>query len=165
MQKYIPLLVLIIIVSYAIYNSQLKTEIKKVSPVANQYLDHKNKHSTIDIQEELSVIDTDEYLKQYIIDVIVHGSVGLRFNKDEIMEGGFASKEDAPKIACYTMELAGRKCQEAYPDDAALFYTSVCGGCHGNDGKGINGAYPDLTLEKMLGISKRKEWLRSKVAQ
>jgi mono/diheme cytochrome c family protein len=43
---------------------------------------------------------------------------------------------------------------------AALFFTSNCGGCHGNDGKGMNGAFPDLTLNPLLGIMKNKEYLQ-----
>ncbi len=42
-----------------------------------------------------------------------------------------------------------------------MFYSSNCGGCHGEDGKGIKDAYPDLTKEKLLGIKKREEYLKS----
>ena len=77
------------------------------------------------------------------------------------MEGGFAGSSDAEKIACYTMELSGKKCSSPYPKDAAMFYTSICGGCHGNDGKGLGGIYPDLTKAKMLGIEDREMFLKT----
>jgi len=78
------------------------------------------------------------------------------------MEGGYAPKEDAPGIACYVMHLAGKAC--SYPAEAAGYYTSICGGCHGHYGKGLNGTYPDLTRPVLLGIQKREDFLRSKVA-
>jgi len=104
-------------------------------------------------QKQLDYINSDEYLKAYIIDVINNGSRQFNF-KGGIMEGGFASKEDAPKIACYVMSLSGRECKEPYPKDAQMFYSSICAGCHGMDGKGLGGSYPDLTRPKLLGIEK-----------
>ena len=77
------------------------------------------------------------------------------------MEGGFASTEDAEKIACHTLTLSGKKCTTPYAEDAAMFYTSICGGCHGNDGKGLGGTYPDLTRSKMLGIEMRESFLKT----
>ena len=88
---------------------------------------------------------------RYILHVIRYGSNRLHF-PGGVMEGGYLSEADAPKVACYVMELGGHKCPHPYPKDAAMFYTSVCGGCHGNDGKGLHGAYPDLTRPTLLGI-------------
>jgi len=109
---------------------------------------------TADKQKQLDYINSDEYLKAYIIDVINNGSRKFNF-KGGIMEGGFASKEDAPKIACYVMSLSGRECKEPYPKDAQMFYSSICAGCHGMDGKGLGGSYPDLTRPILLGIEKK----------
>ncbi len=77
------------------------------------------------------------------------------------MEGGFAPSSDASDIACYVLELSNKKCEESHSKNASLFYSSNCAGCHGEDGKGINGTYPDLTIDKFLGIQKREEFLKS----
>ena len=58
------------------------------------------------------------------------------------MEGGFASLADAPKIACYVMEFSGKQCETVYEKNPAMFYSSNCAGCHGEEGKGIEGNLP-----------------------
>ncbi len=165
MRNCLPLFVLMIIIGYGAYNAYTKKTPSSNSAAKQQAAIQKPIPTTPNKKDELSRIDTDEYLYDYIVDVIVNGSKDLRFKENEIMEGGFVSKEDAAKVACFVMEMSGRKCKDSYPKDAQLFYTSACGGCHGNDGKGISGAYPDLTKKELLGIAKRKEWLRSKVTQ
>jgi len=110
-------------------------------------------------QAEMKKIDTTEYLYDYIVHVINHGSNQLGFPGGE-MEGGYIDDAQAKVVACYVLELSGRKCPHAYPKEAAMYFTSVCGGCHGNDGKGIHGSYPDLTREELLGIKMKKESLR-----
>jgi len=165
MQRYLPLLSVLLIVTYGLYNAKTKKETKKRSQPENTYTQHLKEHHTSHAREELLQLHTDTYIQHYIIRVINHGSTLLRFKKDEIMEGGYAPKEDAHKIACYVMELSGKACPTPYPADAAGFYTSVCGGCHGNDGKGLGGTYPDLTQHPLLGIQHREELLRSKVAE
>ncbi len=95
--------------------------------------------------------------------MIDHDSNRLGF-KGGVMEGGFASHEDAKKIACYVLSLSGKKCQEPYAKDAQMFYTSICGGCHGDDGKGLlGGNYPNLTRTKLLGIKRREEEIKQKI--
>ena len=79
------------------------------------------------------------------------------------MEGGFALPADAPKIACYVMEFSGKQCETPYEKNAAMFYSSNCAGCHGEEGKGLNGSYPDLTRETFLGIEKREAFLKSMI--
>jgi len=101
-------------------------------------------------------------MKQYIIHVINHGSEQFNF-KGGIMDGGFALPDDAPKIACYVMEFSGKTCKTPYEKNAPMFYTSNCAGCHGEDGKGLNGSYPDLTRENFLGIEKREEFLKAMI--
>ncbi len=91
-------------------------------------------------------------MERYITQVILHGSNRLRFKPDEVMEAGFAAKEDAPKIACYVEVLAGRKQAEDCPSDAPMYYSSNCAGCHGEDAKGLHGTYPDLTRDPLLGF-------------
>ena len=93
-----------------------------------------------------------EDLYSYIVDVINNGSSGNGFRGGE-MEGGYISKDDAKVVACYVLELTGRKCPHSYPKDIASgYFSSVCAGCHGNDGKGINGTYPDLTKREYVGF-------------
>jgi len=111
-------------------------------------------------KEELQELHSNAYLKQYIIHVINHGSEQFNF-KGGIMEGGFALPADAPKIACYVMAFSDKQCDTPYEKNAAMFYTSNCAGCHGEDGTGINGTYPDLTRETFLGIEKREAFLKA----
>ena len=92
----------------------------------------------------------------YIIDVINNGSNRLKVSK-EPMEGGYIPKDKARDVACYVYELSGRKCSHKYSKDAAMYFSSSCAGCHGNDGKGINGAYPNLTKNPLLGVKGLKE--------
>ena len=159
MQKVIPLVVTMLVLLYAVYNAKFRDAPKTDTTTHIHYKEHIKTHKTTHYTDELSSINTDAYTKDYIIKVINHGSTILDF-KGGVMEGGFASPEDAEKIACYTMELSGKKCAEPYPEDAAMFYTSICGGCHGNDGKGLGGSYPDLTRAKMLGLEKREDFLK-----
>lgn len=163
----LPYIFLLLIILYAFYNAYFRsgTEAKPENPPSERYATHMKEHTgETHFEEELSKIDTPEYTKQYIIRVINHGSDTLNF-RGGMMEGGFASREDAPKIACYVMELSGKKCAEPYPENAAMFYTSICGGCHGDDGKGLGGTYPDLTRNKMLGIEKREAFLKEQIKQ
>ncbi|MDD2384803.1 MAG: hypothetical protein PHN18_11485 [Sulfurospirillaceae bacterium] len=120
----------------------------------------------VDIQEaqkkELRIIDTNEYLEEYILNVINHGSDGSLGYPGGAMDAGIATKEDAPNIARYVVSLSGKKSSDdAKGQKAQMFYTSNCGGCHGNDGKGLNGAFPDLTQKSFKGIEKRKAYLKA----
>jgi cytochrome c553 len=163
MQKNIPYLAIAIILIYALYNAKFRNNKEVAVKVNKEYIEHIKAHKEKShFEEELSKLKTNTYVKQYIIDVINHGSSQFDF-KGGVMEGGFVSKEDAPKIACYVLELSGKKCKSVYPTDAEMFYTSVCGGCHGDDGKGVGGTYPDLTNKKLLGIKKREEYLNKMI--
>jgi len=160
MQQIIPTLSIIIILLYALYNAKFRDAEKIKTPMTKQYKEHIKSHKTTHYADELSQIDSDAYTKDYIIKVINHGSAILNF-KGGVMEGGFASAEDAEKIACYVLTLSGRKCTTPYHEDATMFFTSICAGCHGNDGKGLGGTYPDLTKHKLLGIEMRESFLKS----
>ena len=156
MKNIISLLPLISIVVVFVVALILKKQDKKTPKPSHSTTKQISSISqrTADKQKQLDYINSDEYLKAYIIDVINNGSRQFHF-KGGIMEGGFASKEDAPKIACYVMSLSGRECKEPYPKDAQMFYSSICAGCHGMDGKGLGGSYPDLTRPILLGIEKK----------
>ena len=114
------------------------------------------------LKEELAKLKTPEYIYKYILNVIENGSKDLGF-PGGIMEGGYVSKDDAPKIACYVLELGGHHCPHKYSKDAQMYFSSVCAGCHGIDAKGIHGNYPDLTRLKLLGILKKEEKIKSKL--
>jgi len=161
MQKIIPYLAILIVIIYAVYNAKFHNPKKVDTHTHANYEQHIKTHkTTTHYEDELSHINTDAYTKEYIIRVIDHGSNILDFKGGE-MEGGFAAHDDAEKIACYVMEFSGKKCTAPYPNNAAMFYTSICRGCHGDDGKGLGGTYPDLTKAKLLGIEKRESFLRS----
>lgn len=114
------------------------------------------------IQKELSLIDSDAYVEAYIVKIINEGSNGVLGFSGGAMDAGIAAKEDALNIARFTLFLSGRKSSDdAIGKKSELFYTSNCGGCHGNDGKGLGGAFPDLTKKTFLGIERRKNTLNS----
>jgi len=158
MNKIFIALFLLVIV-YGLYNAKQKELNSCIECRKQESATVGQTGKTTHFEHELSKIHTVAYLKEYIVSVINHGSSGLGF-KGGIMEGGFVSHEDAPMVACYVVEMSGKKCPGGYPKNAAMFYTSVCGGCHGNDGKGLGGTYPDLTRKTMLGIEKREASLR-----
>jgi cytochrome c553 len=161
MQKNLPYLAVLIVLLYALYNAKFRHVEKVKQRSDTNYAKHIKEHKAqTHTKEELNNLQTPEYLKQYIIDIINHGSNQFNFPGGE-MEGGFASVKDAPKIACYVLTLSGKACKEPYPKNAAMFYSSICAGCHGNNGKGLNGAYPDLTQKKLLGIQQREAFLKT----
>ena len=172
MKQMLPALVIIFVLFYALYLSNQPKKTK--SPIGNmgkmgetvnlKYTEHIEAHKEHHLEEELKRLETSKYTKEYIISVINHGSNQFDFRGGE-MEGGFASPADASKVACYVLELSGKKCKQRYEKDAPMFYSSNCAGCHGEDGKGLNGTYPDLTRKKLLGIEKREAFLKSLMAK
>ena len=154
-------LVILLVIFYGLGRHYFKTEKVMTSGVSETARHPRlpNEHTLRDPQEELARIDTSQYVYDYILRVIEDGSEGLGF-PGGVMEGGYVSREEAPKIACYVLELGGHRCPHSYPRDAEMFYTSVCAGCHGNDGRGIHGSYPDLTRHKLLGIERRETYLK-----
>jgi archaellum component FlaF (FlaF/FlaG flagellin family) len=142
MQKF-TFLILFVTLIYGVYN-QFKKE--KPSNVTKKI----EKTSRIDYKKMIQVYGLDKTTKLYIIDVINNGSKKLHFKKNEIMEGGYIPKKDASKVACYVMSLSGKECD--FPKEAVMLFSSSCAGCHGNDGKGLGGVYPDLTQDRLLGL-------------
>jgi len=169
MKQMLPALVIMLVLLYALYlsNQPKKTtqsKDKMDKTVNLKYREHIETHKEHHFKEELERIQTNQYTKEYIITVINHGSEQFDFRGGE-MEGGFVSPNDAPKIACYVLELSGKKCTQDYEKNAAMFYSSNCAGCHGEDGKGLNGTYPDLTRKKLLGVEKREAFLKNFIAK
>ena len=114
------------------------------------------------LEAEYKMIDTISYLEAYLEKVIIEGSSGLGFASGD-MQGGFAHISDAKKISHFVVTLADKNCTDH--EMASMYYTSNCGGCHGDDGKGQNGTFPDLTKPMLLGILKRKEFLEYEISR
>ena len=117
-----------------------------------------------EIEKELQDIDTIGYLENYIVNITINGSSNqLGFPAGD-MQGGFAYKSDAKDIARYVVTLLKKKSSnDKRAQKAEIFFTSNCGGCHGHDGSGLNGAFPNLTQYPLLGIMKKKEDLSIKL--
>lgn len=113
------------------------------------------------IQEELKQIDTIKYLENYIINIINEGSNANLGFPAGAMDKGYAHKRDALDIARYVVTLSGKKSSDdKKAKKAGIFYSSNCGGCHDDEGKGLSGAFPDLTLKTLKGIDKKKTYLK-----
>jgi hypothetical protein len=159
MKHTIPYLAILIVIFYGIYNAQEHTT-KRMHSRDTDKPSRTENASHLHATQELARIDTPDYTYRYIIDVIDHGSQNLRFKEKEIMEGGFVSREDAPKVACYVLSLGGEECPGPSSKDAPMYYSSNCAGCHGDDGRGLHGTYPDLTRRPLLGIQNRRALLQ-----
>ena len=135
-------------------------------PQQSLHVKKEQRHLSEDItalKKELSEIDTNAYVEAYIVRMINEGSKGILGFSGGVMDAGFVSPEDAPNVARYVMSLSKRQSSnDALGAKSELFYTSNCGGCHGNDGKGLGGAFPDLTLKRYVGLEKRKAFLEIK---
>ena len=143
-------LTIVVVLLYGAYNAYLRHQFKTtVTHAAKAARTHPKQVSSEAESKKDPCFSSAEH---YITQVILHGSNRLHFKPDEVMEAGFASKEDAPKIACYVEVLAGRKRAENCPADAPMYYSSNCAGCHGEDAKGLHGTYPDLTRDPLLGF-------------
>jgi len=134
--------ILISIISYGLYNSIFS-----------------KKSSLVSVKEETPTKRAKKIYKNiekdvvaYIEDVINYGSNRFNFKGGE-MEGGYIPKDKAKDVACFVYELSGKKCSKPYAKDASLYFSSSCAGCHGSNGKGLNGLYPDLTKQKLLGVN------------
>jgi len=100
----------------------------------------------------------------YVETVINEGSNILHLPAGS-MDEGYATPEDAKIIAAYVMTLSGREpTHPEYIQEGNLYYNGNCGGCHGDDGKGLNGAYPNLTLTELKGVKIHKK-MRIKTLQ
>ena len=116
------------------------------------------------IKTELQKIDTVKYTETYIENIINQGSNQHLGFPTKTMDAGIAHEMDAKDISRYVIMLRGEKSSDdSRAKKAEIFYTSNCGGCHGNDGKGINGTFPDLTMQTLQGIKKRKDFLINKI--
>ena len=163
MQKYAALLAIIAVIAYGIYNARTRPASRTAARSTAAHAQPVRHTDSAQAARELEALHTPAYTRSYIERVIVHGSDTLHFNPHEVMEPGFASAQDAPAIACYVMTLRGERCTDPRIEQAEGFFTSICGGCHGNDGRGTSGAYPDLTRRPLLGIAQRERFLRNQL--
>jgi len=132
LDKYIKIFVTIVVFIVIIYGITNRNK---------PHLKQNEKNTTIYNGKTENFKDT----YRYILYVINHGSNKLHLKGGQ-MDGGFISKEDAPKVACFVAKkLQHKNCPIPYDKDAEMFFTSSCGGCHQSDGRGIKGTYPDLT--------------------
>ncbi len=121
------------------------------------FLKHRSTHThTSSISPKIHPIHPEKRAKDfesYVYDVIVYGSSRLGFPTQ--MQGGYVSEEDAKKIAAFLATLQGLKPShpEWVQEGKTLFYGN-CTGCHGYDGKGQKGHFPDLTRRPLLGLQK-----------
>ncbi len=143
-EERLAIIAIIAILLYAVFNYNSKTyETKKAIQINNTNLNQAYKPENKNLSETAII--------NYIVNVINNGSNHLGFQK-EGMEGGYIPKDTAKSVACYVYELSGRKCSKAYSKVSSLYFSSNCAGCHGNDGKGVNGKFPDLTKKRLLGL-------------
>jgi len=153
----------ILLSTTALFLSSCSEPVKERKQTVENKSKENNNLSLEKLEAEYAVIDTIPYLEAYIQKVIKVGSSGLGFKSGQ-MQGGFADEDTAKKIAHYVVELSGKECTDhQMAKKAQMYYTSNCGGCHGDDGKGQNGAFPNLTRSTLLGIEKRKEFLKSEI--
>lgn len=137
-EEYFVVLVILVVLGYGVYLYANKS---------------KNSSSFVSVDSSTKVTSgsknfTQEGIVDYIEKVINNGSNHLNFQKGG-MEGGYIPKSKARDVAYYVYELSGKKLTKPYSKDASLYFSSNCAGCHGMDGKGIKGSFPDLTkIEK-----------------
>jgi mono/diheme cytochrome c family protein len=152
MRQNILLLLIMLFVAIAFFVNQSRLKSTNQNVTSSNKEDSLHKDSKGSEQDLRSV----KYLEFYIEDIINNGSsqkLGFAYGD---MEGGFADKDAAKKIAAYVVTLSGKK--PTHPEwvkDGHTFFISNCGGCHGEDGKGIHGTFPDLTRKTLLGIEHR----------
>lgn len=109
-----------------------------------------------ELQRQYDEAGTVKCCERYIQKVINEGSNALNLPAGE-MAAGYSSPEDAEKIAAYVVTLSGKTpTHPEYVEEGNLYYDGNCAGCHGEDGMGLGGAFPDLTLPMMKGAKLRK---------
>lgn len=85
-----------------------------------------------------------------IVSVIMKGSKGLDYALGEMAPlGELVSPEDAKAVASYVMQELSSIGKTKYPElvekGREVFDAATCSACHGPDGKGMDGAAPDLS--------------------
>jgi len=95
----IPSLAIASILLYALYHTRRHTP---PSPAAHQTATplplSPSSLPADTIEAELKQIGTMGYRKAYIVKIIAHGSSQLHFKPDEVMDAGFASREETQTL-------------------------------------------------------------------
>ena len=152
--KYLTLL--LIFITFFLASCAKEDDIDKKTKLSNK---QSRQIDLLSLKKEYAQIDTVEYLEKYIQKVIKNGSFGHNYPGGE-MQAGLVDEKTAKKISYFVAELSGRKStHHKEVKKAQMYYTSNCGGCHGDDGKGLNKRYPDLTEKNYFGIEERKREL------
>lgn len=82
-----------------------------------------------------------------IMNTIKHGGKGLNYSGGE-MPAGLADEVSAKAIASYVMAEISAVKKTAHPElvtQGKEMYNTLCASCHGEDGTGMFGTFPDLT--------------------
>lgn len=115
------------------------------------------------LQRQYEQMESVAFSERYIATVINEGSDVLNLPAGN-MAAGYADPSDASKIAAYLITLSGRTpTHPEYVQEGNLYYAGNCSGCHGTDGKGHGGKYPDLTLRMMKGVQLKKAALKRRI--
>ena len=95
-----------------------------------------------------------ECFEKYIEEVINEGLDIFHYPSGP-MPGGTVGPEEAKKIAAFMATLQGYRPShpEWVEEGKALFYGN-CTGCHGPEGKGQRGYFPDLTRRPLEGYER-----------
>lgn len=123
------------------------------------------KSQLAELRRQHSEAGTSKCCQRYIEKVINEGSNVLGLPAGP-MDAGYASKNDAAKIAAYVVTLSGKK--SLYPEyiqEGNMLYNGNCAGCHGNDGKGVGRSHPDLTLPLLKGAQIQKESVAKQIRE
>ena len=98
--------------------------------------------------------DCSECFERYVTQVIDEGLDLFKYTSGP-MPGGTVSPEEAKKIAAFLTTLQGYRPShpEWVQEGKALFYGN-CTGCHGPEGKGQKGYFPDLTRRPLEGYER-----------
>jgi cytochrome c553 len=138
-EKHLAVIAVVLAVGYGLYNATTSSQKRQT-------------HKTHTCTTASPVCRTVSSTEAYIVDVIKHGSSRLHFKPVEVMEGGFVADEDAEDVAHFVLKLRGEHHDETKAMRGAPLFSSNCAGCHGYDGKGLEGTYPDLTRKPLLGM-------------
>ncbi|NPA63498.1 MAG: c-type cytochrome [Epsilonproteobacteria bacterium] len=98
--------------------------------------------------------DCPECFERYVEWVINEGLDLFKYPSGP-MPGGTVSPQEAKKIAAFLATLQGYSPShpEWVQEGKALFYGN-CTGCHGPEGKGQRGYFPDLTKKPLEGYER-----------
>jgi len=99
--------------------------------------------------ESKTDINSDDFLRSYIINVIIEGSDKLDYGAGK-MSAGYVQKNDAGDVAEYVLFLMGKVTSQN--KNGRTMYDGNCAGCHGDKGDGLNGAFPKLNKETFEGL-------------